>query len=105
MTEWGVVGVVTALVGLFLAVYTPIEKARERDLKENIQREKEKAAAVKENTAAMTRLTVCMEALQKQFAQFEQENRSTHRRLWERSEEQELRLADHEKRIERLEQQ
>ena len=97
-------GVITALVGLFLAVYTPVEKAKERDLKEKIEREKEKAAAVKENTAAMTRLTVCMEELQKQFGHFEQENHSTHRRLWDRSEEQELRLADHEKRIQRLEQ-
>ena len=56
MTEWSVVGVIVVLVGLFFTIYTPISKN------------------TKENTEAMTELTVTMRVFGDQLSKFDEDN-------------------------------
>lgn len=81
MTEWGVVGVIVALVGLFFTVGKPIIKL----------------------TNTISKLDSTCERLDTQFSAFEANNKNSHRRIWEHNEEQDNRINDHEKRITLLE--
>ena len=88
MTEWGVFGVVVALVGFAVAIITPILK-----LNTNI-----------------TRLTVTMEHLvkemggqSKEMKEIREKNHKSHERLWDKNEQQDKALENHETRIKVLE--
>lgn len=88
MTEWGVFGVVVALVGFAISIITPILK-----LNTNI-----------------TRLTVTMEHLVKEMGgqskkmeEIREKNHRSHERLWEKNEEQDKAIENHETRIKVLE--
>ena len=81
MTEWGVVGVVTALVGLFVTVVKPLLTL---------------------NTS-IVRLTERMEHLSTELSELTVRNTEKHKRIWDRVDEQAELLADHEKRIDQLE--
>lgn len=77
MTEWEVVGVIVALVGLFLTVGAPIIKL----------------------ITSITKLTGTVDALQKDMESLTTKNTEAHRRLWEHNEEQDDKINDHESRI------
>lgn len=85
MTEWSVVGVIVVLVGLFFAIYTPISKN------------------TKENTKAMTELTVTMRIIGDQLSKFDEDNSKSHRRIWEHNDYQDNMLNDHETRLQIIE--
>lgn len=85
MTEWEVVGVLVVLVGLFIAVGSPIIKY------------------TKDNTKVMTELTEAVKALTKDLTDLEKNNTDAHRRIWQHNDKQDEQLADHEKRITVLE--
>ena len=81
MTEWGVVGVIVVLVGLFAAICVPLIKA------------------TKESVKSMTELNVTMRNLAEKLTNLESNNTEAHRRLWQHNEEQDARINDHETRI------
>lgn len=79
--EWTVVTVLIGLVGLGAAVVKPIVSL----------------------TRSITTLTVVVERVEKELASQIRHNEDGHRRIWAKNEEQDGRLDDHEKRIDRLE--
>ena len=81
MTEWGVFGVVIALVG-FAATFL--------------------APALKLNSS-ITKLTVMVERLVKDMNDQRESNSKAHERLWDKNDEQDKALNDHETRITTLE--
>ena len=81
MNEWTIVTVIIALVGLFVTVAAPIIR----------------------QTKAMTKLDTTMETLSEKLTQLESRNTDAHRRIWERNEEQDKTLHNHEVRIVKLE--
>ena len=81
MTEWGVVAVIIALVGLVASIATPIIKLN----------------------GSITRLTVSLDKLIKDSDEQRRHSRETHQRLWDKTEEQDRALCDHEARITTLE--
>ena len=81
MTEWGVVGVIIALVGLFITVGKPIFNL----------------------ISAIEKLRYSCNELIEEFDKFETHNKESHRRIWEHSKEQDDIIYDHEKRISSLE--
>lgn len=85
MTEWGVVGVIVVLVGLFTAICIPLIKATNK------------------STEAMTRLTVSVENLASKIDTIDKDNTVEHDRLWAHNDMQDGKIEDHEKRIIRIE--
>ena len=85
MAEWTVVGVIVVLVGLFFTIYTPMSKS------------------TKENTKAMTELTVTLRVLGDKLNKFDEDNTRSHRRLWNHEEQQDKMLNDHETRLQIIE--
>lgn len=92
MKEWDVVLVIVVLLNMVLSIYNPISKSQ------------------KENTKAMTELTVTMKTLSDKMLNYEKEidaldikNHESHRRLWNHNEEQDKQLNEHENRIVKLE--
>lgn len=81
MTEWDIVTVLAAVVGLFAAVGAPVIRLN----------------------ATMTRLSTLVEALEKKVDNQVASSKESHRRLWEHNDEQDGKIADHEKRITILE--
>ena len=81
MTEWGVVGVLIALVTFGLAVVKPIVSL----------------------TRTITELTVVVRQLKTDMDAQKDDAQDAHRRLWEREVEQDKQLDNHETRIRRLE--
>ena len=81
MTEWGVVGVVIALVGFAATLQAP---------------------ALKLN-ASITKLTVTVEQLVRDMSEQRERSREVHKRLWDKNDEQDKTLNDHETRITTLE--
>lgn len=81
MTEWGVVGVIVALVGLIAVLVKPMLSL---------------------NTS-ITKLTVMMEQFAENLTDLTGKNSKTHERLFGKLEEQETTLDDHETRITVLE--
>ena len=81
MTEWGVVGVVIALVGLFVTVVKPLLTL---------------------NTS-IVRLTERMEHISTELNELTARNTDNHRRIWDRVEGHTEKLTEHEKRIDHLE--
>ena len=86
MTEWGVVGVIVVLVGLFTGICVPFIKATTK------------------STEAMTRLTVSVENLTSKIEKLDSSNTIEHDRLWDYNDEQDKTLKNHEIRIVTLEQ-
>ena len=81
MTEWGVVGVITGLVGLFVAVGKPILNL----------------------ITAITKLTDTTEALKNDLDALTSGNAQSHARIFERLDSDDKELANHEARISVLE--
>ena len=79
--EWTVVTVLVALVGLGAAIIKPIVSL----------------------TRSITTLTVVVERVEKELASQARPSPESHLRIWAKNEEQDGRLDDHEKRIDRLE--
>ncbi len=79
--EWTVVTALAALVGLGAALIKPIVSL----------------------TKSITQLTVVVERVEQGLAQQARRSQDSNRRLWAKNEEQDGRLDDHEKRIDRLE--
>lgn len=88
MTEWGVIGVIVTIAGLFATVAGPM---------------------IKLNTA-ITKLTAVAERLEFEFNEFTKKNADSHRRIWEHNDaqderlnEHDLKLIEHDSRIKHLE--
>lgn len=81
MTQWDVVTVLAAVVGLFATVGAPVIRLN----------------------ATMTRLSALVEQLEKKVDSQAASSKESHRRLWEHNDEQDEQLNDHEKRITILE--
>lgn len=81
MTEWGVFGVIVALVGFAAAIVTPIIK-----LNTNI-----------------TRLTVTIENILREQESAKSANGKSHDRIWKELEEHGGQLGEHENRITKIE--
>ena len=81
MTEWGVITVIAALVDLGAAICGPI---------------------IKLNTS-ITKLTETMRNVGERLNRLDEDNHDSHKRLWDKNEEQDNRLGDHETRIHLLE--
>jgi hypothetical protein len=77
MTEWGVFGVVAALITFGVCVGTPLLKLN----------------------ANLTRLNVVLELFQKQFDDEKKDNEKEHTALWSKCDEHDGALADHDKRL------
>ncbi len=81
MTEWGVITVLAGLASFAAAVIGPV---------------------IKLNTS-ITKLTVSLTSLQNRLEEIESGNTSSHRRLWEKNDDQDRKLENHEMRIHDLE--
>ena len=79
--EWQVVGVIVVLVGLAGSIIGPVIKLN----------------------SSITRLTVTMERLVKDVDVIKENSHDAHQRLWEKNDEQDKALNDHETRITTLE--
>ncbi|UOO38263.1 hypothetical protein IZU99_03125 [Oscillospiraceae bacterium CM] len=77
MTEWTVVGVIVALIGLIASIVTPMLKL---------------------NTS-ITKLTCAVETFQKNLDELIEKNSDSHTRLWQHNCRQDDTLNDHETRI------
>lgn len=82
MSEWGVIGVLVTLVGLGVAIVTPI---------------------IKLNTS-ITKLTVLLDGLKSDQSRYEERNHETHTKLWAHNAEQDELLHQHEADIKVLKQ-
>ena len=82
MTEWGVFGVIVALIGFAAAIISPV---------------------IKLNTS-ITTLKNAIDALGKEIEKDAENNMASHDRLWRHNDKQDDMLNDHEKRITVLEQ-
>lgn len=92
LNEWNIVLTVVVLVDLFSKIYNPMSKS------------------TKENTKAMTELTVTMKMLSEKVLQHESDmdsyaikNHDSHKRIWDKNEEQDVRLENHETRLKIIE--
>lgn len=121
LSEWAVVGVVAALIGLFFAVYTPLAQKNRRQADERLELEKrfsderserehglaelqaQHNRALNENTAAMMRLNTSLESYAENLLELKTDNAGSHRRLWDKNNEQDEAITDHETRISLLE--
>lgn len=81
MTEWGVVGVIVALVGLITGIAAPL---------------------IKLNTS-ITRLNTVLDNVEQRIEKDAKKNDQSHDRLWRKNEEQDATLNDHEQRLTVLE--
>ena len=81
MTEWGVVGVIIALVGLLATLIKPIISL----------------------TRSITELTVVVRDLKTDMDEYRESNHDSHKRIWAHNETQDKQLNDHEGRISKLE--
>lgn len=81
MTEWNVFEVFVAITAAFLTIGVPIIKL----------------------VAVMTRLTIVVEDIQREFDSVTTRNSDSHRRLWAKNEQQDKVLQDHDNRLEHLE--
>lgn len=79
--EWQVVGVIVVLVGLAGSIIGPVIKLN----------------------SSITRLTVTMERLVRDMDAFKESSHDAHQRLWEKNDEQDKIINDHETRITSLE--
>jgi len=88
MTEWGVFGVIVALVGLFLAVGAPVLTLNSSITKLNVRLDHMEQQA---------------RATEKELDKQKEAAKDSHRRIWQHNDEQDSVLNDHETRITILE--
>ncbi len=88
MTEWGVVGVIVVLIGIVGSVLAFAERVNK---------------PVKELTTTAATLTVEIKSLNKRLEKLDCDNEKEHNALWDKAEEHEKILVDHDKRITVLE--
>lgn len=81
MTEWQVVGVIIALVGLVGAIVAPLLRLN----------------------SAITKLTLTVDRLVKDMDEQHRRSHDAHAKLWNHQNEQDEKLVDHEIRITKLE--
>ena len=81
MTEWGVVGVIVALLGFVTAIVGPLTKL----------------------TQSITKLTVVVDRLDKEQQEQRSNAKKSHQDLWNKCKEQDESINDHETRIQILE--
>lgn len=81
MNEWTAVAAIAVLVNLFLAVYNPMSKS------------------TRDNTRAMTELTVTLRQLVMDFTEFKNHNKDSHQRMYKKSDEQDIKIVEHEARL------
>lgn len=81
MTEWGVVGVIIALVGLGATILKPMLTLN----------------------SSIVRLTERMEHVSSELNELNEKNNQNHKRIWDRIDEHGDSLKDHERRIDHLE--
>ena len=81
MTEWSVVGVIIALAGLMATIVKPLTNL----------------------TRSITKLTVVVDRLESDMNSHKNADHESHRRLWEHSENQDRKIANHEYRLTALE--
>lgn len=81
MDNWGVVETAVVLAGLFATVGAPMIKL----------------------ISSITKLTATVESLQGNVDTITKRNTESHRRLWEKNEEQDRRLTEHDGKIKNLE--
>lgn len=81
ITEWSVVTVMIALIGLFSTVYGPLSKN------------------TKENTKAMTELSINIRNLTEQVKAQEEDNEKAIKRLWSHNDEQDARILNVEQKL------
>ena len=81
LTEWSVVTVMIALIGLFSTVYGPLSKN------------------TKENTKAMTELSINIRNLTEQVKAQEEDNEKAIKRLWSHNDEQDARILNVEQKL------
>lgn len=79
--EWEIFTVIIAIVGAAITVTTPVLKL----------------------TNTITKLNETCENLESRFKEFEDNNKNSHRRIWEHNTKQDEKLNDHEIRIHTLE--
>ncbi len=79
--EWQIFTVIVAIVGAAVTVTTPVLKL----------------------TNTITKLNETCENLENRFKEFEDNNKDSHRRIWEHNEEQDKIISNHEIRITVLE--
>ena len=77
MSEWTVVTVIVVLSGLVISFVKPLISLN----------------------GTLTRLTEAVKVLEKELADISGKNSEAHARLWQKEQEQDARLQDHEKRI------
>lgn len=81
MTEWGVFGVITALIAFVVAVVKPIINL----------------------TQSITKLTVVVDKLSTDVDTQREQSIVSHEKLWAHNDEQDEKISDHERRIYALE--
>ena len=81
MTEWNIVEVIAALIGLFLTVGLPIVKL----------------------ISSITRLTLTVESIQHNIDSVTSRNADSHRRMWNKLDEHGKMIGDQDGRIKKLE--
>ena len=81
MTEWIVVEVIIALVGLLAVLVKPMINL----------------------TAAITELTITVKSVKTEFEEFKAHNHESHKSLWDHNKRQDDQIADHEQRIQLIE--
>lgn len=81
LNEWTAVAAIAVLVNLFLAVYNPMSKS------------------TKDNTRAMTELTVTLRQLVMDFNEFKDDNKSSHQRMHKRNDAQDVKIGEHETKL------
>lgn len=81
MTEWNVIEVITVITGLFVTIGLPVIRLN----------------------GTISKLNITVDNLDKRFEKFEGDNHDSHKRLWNKNEEQDKKIGDHETRIKILE--
>lgn len=81
MTEWGVVTVLIAIVGLIITVVTPLLKLN----------------------GSIVQLTTVVDSLKQQLSTMETSNSTSHDRIWSELDEHQQEINDHDRRIIKLE--
>ena len=82
MSEWTVVSVIVVLSGLVISFVKPLISLN----------------------GTLTRLTEAVRVLEKELASISGKNAEAHARLWQKEQEQDAALQDHEMRLSRMEQ-
>ena len=106
MNEWGVVGVIVVLVGLYFTIYNPaknnIEKRENNRLeieKAKLEMERRSSVVREENTKAITELTTKLSMFVGQFEKTVDENREDHSEIYRRLNNKKEEIARHDELI------